>query len=62
MNDGRIGYTMAVITIAQTRADVIQRIQAAEEEILALGVHSLALFGSVGRDAAQPGSDVDILV
>jgi predicted nucleotidyltransferase len=26
------------------------------------GLRSLALFGSVARDEAQPGSDVDILV
>jgi len=27
-----------------------------------LGVKSLAIFGSVARDEAQPGSDIDILV
>lgn len=27
-----------------------------------LGVKSLALFGSVARDEAEPGSDVDVLV
>jgi hypothetical protein len=26
------------------------------------GIVSLALFGSVGRDEAEPGSDVDVLV
>lgn len=51
--------------MAQTRlthADASRRIQAAAPSIRALGVRRLALFGSVGRDAASPGSDVDILV
>ncbi|MFM6206257.1 MAG: nucleotidyltransferase family protein [Planktothrix sp.] len=32
------------------------------EELKALGVKSLDLFGSVARDEAQPDSDVDFLV
>ncbi len=33
-----------------------------QEELRALGVKSLALFGSVARDEARPESDVDLLV
>ena len=33
-----------------------------EDELRALGVKSLAVFGSVARGEAGPGSDVDILV
>ncbi|MEX2284408.1 MAG: nucleotidyltransferase domain-containing protein [Gemmatimonadota bacterium] len=45
-----------------TSAQVIQRLTDAETEIRALGVARLALFGSVLRDAARIGSDVDLLV
>lgn len=45
-----------------TRADVLERITAAEEEIRGLGVQRLALFGSFARDEAGPDSDVDLLV
>jgi uncharacterized protein len=44
------------------RADVIQRVRAAEQRIAALGVRRLALFGSVVRDEARTDSDVDLLV
>jgi uncharacterized protein len=45
-----------------TRNETIARICAAEPEIRALGVHRLALFGSVVRDEARSDSDVDLLV
>lgn len=44
------------------RDEVIQRLRDAEREIRSLGVERLALFGSVLRDEARPGSDVDVLV
>jgi predicted nucleotidyltransferase len=44
------------------RQDVIQRLADRREELARFGVRSLALFGSVVRDQAQPTSDVDILV
>jgi uncharacterized protein len=45
------------------RADVIALISAQREEITKrFGVRSLAIFGSVARDEARPGSDVDVLV
>jgi predicted nucleotidyltransferase len=45
-----------------TRADVLERIVAAEEEIRGLGVRRLALFGSFVRSEARSDSDVDLLV
>ncbi len=45
-----------------TSAHAIELITLAEPEIRALGVSRLALFGSVLRDAAQPDSDVDVLI
>ena len=47
---------------APTRDQTIQRLRAAESEIRQLGVRRLALFGSVARGEARPGSDVEILV
>jgi predicted nucleotidyltransferase len=44
------------------RADVVQRVAAAEPDIIELGVSRLALFGSVRRDTAGPDSDIDFLV
>ena len=44
------------------RADALQIIASHEPELRAMGVRSLAIFGSVARDQAVPGSDVDLLV
>ena len=45
------------------RRDHVLRILAAhKDQLRAMGVKSLALFGSVVRDEAQPDSDVDVLV
>jgi hypothetical protein len=45
-----------------TREHAIERLLAAEQEIRALGVQRLALFGSVARGQARSDSDVDLLV
>jgi len=45
-----------------TREQAIQRLQSIETEIRKLGVHRLALFGSVLRDEARPDSDIDVLI
>jgi predicted nucleotidyltransferase len=45
-----------------TRAETIQRIRAHSGELSRFGVKTLSLFGSVARDAARVGSDVDVLV
>jgi predicted nucleotidyltransferase len=44
------------------RAEVLQTIASHDAELRALGVRALSLFGSVARDQAGPGSDVDFLV
>ncbi len=45
------------------RADVLQQLASSKAELARrYGVTGLALFGSVVRGAAGPGSDVDILV
>lgn len=44
------------------RDQVLAVIRAHRPELLALGVRSLRLFGSVARGDAHVGSDVDLLV
>lgn len=44
------------------RDDAIRILKQAEPELRALGVQSLALFGSTARGEDTPDSDVDILV
>jgi len=46
----------------QTKAEVIERLQQHREQLRALGVARLGLFGSFVRDEAGPDSDVDLLV
>ncbi len=44
------------------RQEVLDRIEGDREALDGLKVRSLSIFGSVARDEATPGSDVDILV
>ena len=44
------------------RNQVLELLQAHRAEIDAMGVKSLAVFGSVARGEANPESDVDILI
>jgi predicted nucleotidyltransferase len=44
------------------RARALEIIARHERELRDVGVRSLSLFGSVARDRAAPGSDVDLLV
>ena len=44
------------------RDEVTKVLQAQTTELRRFGVKSLRLFGSVARDEAAPGSDVDLLV
>ncbi len=44
------------------RDDVLAIVRANREQLEALGVKSLDLFGSVARDEARDDSDVDFLV
>ena len=45
-----------------TREQAVERLAVSEQEIRALGVERLALFGSVARGEARSDSDVDLLV
>ncbi len=44
------------------KADAIARLQTHADAIKAMGATSLFLFGSTGRDAAAPASDLDLFV
>jgi predicted nucleotidyltransferase len=44
------------------RDEALEILKQRQAEIKAFGVKSLALFGSVARDEANPDSDVDLLV
>ncbi len=44
------------------RDEVLAIVAKHQAELQAMGVKSLALFGSVARDEAKPDSDVDFLV
>ena len=44
------------------RDEVLAIVAKHQGELQAMGVKSLALFGSVARDEAKPDSDVDFLV
>ena len=45
-----------------TRDEVLARLRAHEAELRAAGVEALYLFGSVARDEASEGSDVDLMI
>jgi predicted nucleotidyltransferase len=49
-------------THALSKEEVAARLGEAREQIRALGVLRIALFGSVVRGQARPDSDVDLLV
>lgn len=49
-------------TAVCTRQEAIERLAGCAEEIRALGVDRLALFGSVLRGESRADSDVDLLV
>jgi predicted nucleotidyltransferase len=44
------------------RDDVLRILAAHRDDFTAMGVRELAIFGSVARDEAEAGSDVDVLV
>ena len=45
-----------------TREKVLQILAANQAELKRFGAKSIAIFGSVARDEAQPQSDLDVLV
>jgi len=44
------------------REDLLERLRNQRRELAALGVKSMAIFGSVARGDARADSDVDVLV
>jgi predicted nucleotidyltransferase len=44
------------------RAEMIDKLKAAEPQLRAHGIAGLYLFGSYARDEAQPDSDVDVFI
>jgi hypothetical protein len=44
------------------RSEILQSLQARRDDLLKMGVRSLAIFGSAARDETRPESDVDVLV
>ena len=50
------------MSAAATKQEILHRIQTHREEIRALGVEGLGLFGSFVRGEQGPESDVDLLV
>jgi predicted nucleotidyltransferase len=53
---------MCLRTTDMKKDEVIKRLRAHKQELRNMGVTSLALFGSVVRDQAREGSDIDLLV
>ena len=45
-----------------TRDETIGLLSSRRQDLLGLGVKSLAIFGSIARNEAGPESDVDVLV
>jgi predicted nucleotidyltransferase len=57
------GGTMSTVKqSAPRRADVVKILADHRQDLAERGVRSLAIFGSVARDEAEPDSDVDVLV
>ena len=56
------GYAVHMQSAVLSRAEAVQRLSVYEDEIRALGVIRLALFGSVLRGQTHADSDVDVLV
>ncbi len=53
---------MAGIQAIETKENIFNILHEHREQIRALGVHRLGLFGSFARDEQDASSDVDILV
>jgi uncharacterized protein len=51
-----------MVTPVSTLEDAVDRLRPRLDDIRALGVERLALFGSVSRGRPRPGSDADVLV
>jgi len=60
--DAQCGYAVSMQSPVLNREQAIERLTKCEEEVRALGVARLALFGSVLRGQTHVQSDVDLLV
>jgi uncharacterized protein len=49
-------------TVVCTKTEIIERVREAEDQLRALGVKRLALFGSFVRGEPHSQSDIDLLV
>ena len=59
----RRAYTSGTMTVpVRDRTETLERLAELQPQLRALGVVSLRLFGSAGRDAMDATSDVDLLV
>lgn len=58
----RKGIISIVEAAPQTKQDITERISRSRNDIRALGVKKLGLFGSFVREDQETGSDVDLLV
>jgi predicted nucleotidyltransferase len=47
---------------AMRRADILAKLKKAEPALRRVGVDALYLFGSIARDDAREGSDVDVFI
>lgn len=53
---------MEHVTPAQDRDEVLRRLRPRYEDLMRLGVRTLAMFGSFARGEQRPESDVDLLI
>ncbi len=53
---------MAVMDNILDRQWIVETLRRHHDELAAMGVRSLRLFGSAARNELMPGSDIDILV
>lgn len=51
-----------MLTKADSKEEVLQRISESRQQLVRLGVRSIGLFGSFVRNEQTPSSDVDILI
>jgi predicted nucleotidyltransferase len=62
LGDEKSPYKISRMSAVATKQEILRRIQTHREEIRALGVEGLGLFGSFVRGEQGPESDVDLLV
>jgi predicted nucleotidyltransferase len=58
----KVEYDSTIRNYRMNQEEVITILKGHSEYLQSMGVHSLALFGSVARNEAGPHSDVDLLI